>query len=388
MSGNFRITDVLDVAIVAAMVFMGIVWLRRSRARFAALGIGLVGALYLVVSRLEFELTAWILQGFLAVVVIVTVVVFQEDLRRLFERIAVVGLGRRAPPPPPGTVEAITRAMARLASRSIGALLVVPGREPLDRHLEGGIELDGRVSEPLLLSLFDPGSPGHDGAIVVQGERVERFAVHLPLSTAREQLGSHGTRHAAALGLAERCDALCVVVSEERGTLSVAREARLSRLSGPDALAEILRRHLAAIAPAPGPRRRWGAVAARWPEALAALGIAAGLWLVRVPGSDVIEVQRTAPLRIENLPAGFELEGIDPPEVEVTLSGTRWDLFRSRAQPISVRLDALMVSLGRRNFRVTPGQVEHPPDVEAHGVEPSTVRLLVRQTGPVASAPP
>jgi DNA integrity scanning protein DisA with diadenylate cyclase activity len=137
MSGDVRITDVLDVAIVAALVFAGIVWLRRSRARFAALGIGLVGALYLVVSRLGFELTAWILQGFLAIVVIVTVVVFQEDLRRLFERIAVVGLGRRAPPPPPGAVEAITRALSRLASRPIGALLVVPGREPLDRHLEG-----------------------------------------------------------------------------------------------------------------------------------------------------------------------------------------------------------------------------------------------------------
>src|SRR5262245_19282787 len=228
-----RITDLLDVAIVAALVFAGIVWLRRSRARFAALGIGLVGALYLVVSRLDFELTAWILQGFLAVVVIVTVVVFQDDLRRLFERIAIVGLGRRLPEPPPGALEAIVRALSRLASLPIGALLVVPGREPLDRHLEGGVPLDGLVSEPLLLSLFDPGSPGHDGAILVEGERVTRFAVHLPLSTAREQLGAHGTRHAAALGLAERCDALCLVVSEERGTISAASEGRLVPLRGP-----------------------------------------------------------------------------------------------------------------------------------------------------------
>jgi DNA integrity scanning protein DisA with diadenylate cyclase activity len=188
MSGDLRITDLIDIAIVAAMVFAGIVWLRRSRARFAALGIGLVAALYLVVSRLEFQLTAWVLQGFLAVAVIITVVVFQEDLRRLFERIAVVGLGRRTHAPPPGTVEVIARALAHLASHRRGALLVVPGREPLDRHLEGGIALDGRVSEPLLLSLFDPGSPGHDGAVIVRGERVERFAVHLPLSSSRDQL--------------------------------------------------------------------------------------------------------------------------------------------------------------------------------------------------------
>jgi uncharacterized protein (TIGR00159 family) len=383
---DFRITDLLDVAIVAAMIFAGIVWLRRSRARFAALGIGLVAALYLVVSRLGFQLTAWVLQGFLAVVVIVTVVVFQEDLRRIFERIAMMGLGRRLPPPPPGTVDAIARALAQLAARPIGALLVVPGREPLDRHLEGGIELDGRISEPMLLSLFDPGSPGHDGAIVVRGDRVERFAVHLPLSTAREQLGARGTRHAAALGLAERCDALCIVVSEERGTLSVAHDGRI-RSARPEVLPEVLRRHLAALAPAPSRRTRWHVLAERWPEALAAFAIAAGLWLVRVPGSDVIEVRRTAPLRVENLPEGFELEGIEPPEVEVTLSGTRWDLFRSRAQPIAVRIDAVLVALGRRTFRLSPGQVEHPPDIEPLEISPPNARLVVREPGAGTAAP-
>ena len=92
-----------------------------------------------------------------------------------------------------------------------------------------------------------------------------------------------------------------------------------------------------------------------------------------------------APLRVENLPDGYELEGIEPPEVEVTLSGTRWDLFRSRAQPIAVRLDAVMVRFGRRTFRVTTGQVEHPADVEPRSIEPPTVRLLVRETGPSPS---
>ncbi len=387
MSGDLRITDLIDIAIVAAMVFAGIVWLRRSRARFAALGIGLVAALYLVVSRLGFELTAWILQGFLAVVVIVTVVVFQEDLRRLFERIAVVGLGRRTPAPPPGTVEVIARAMAHLASHRHGALLIVPGREPLDRHLEGGIALDGRVSEPLLLSLFDPGSPGHDGAVVVRGERVERFAAHLPLSSARDQLGSLGTRHAAALGLAERCDGLCLVVSEERGTVSIAQDGRLRTLRGTEGLSDALRRHLAAITPVKSPRSRWQGFALRWPEVLAAIAIAAGLWLVRVPGSDVIEVLRTAAIRIENLPPGFEIESIEPEAVEVTLSGTRWDLFRSRGQTVSVRIDAVLVSLGRRTFRLGPGQVDHPPGVEPLEISPTNVRLTVRPSAEAAAEP-
>jgi uncharacterized protein (TIGR00159 family) len=388
MSVDFRITDVLDVAIVAAIAFAGIVWLRRSRARFAALGIALVAGLFLVVSRLGFELTAWILQGFLAIVVIVTVVVFQEDLRRIFERIALLGLGRLTPAPPPGVSDAIARALGRLAGRRIGALVVVPGREPLDRHLEGGIELDGRLSEPLLLSLFDPGSPGHDGAILVNGDRVSRFAVHLPLSTSREQLGILGTRHAAGVGLAERCDALCIVVSEERGTISVARDGRLRVLRGAEELAETLRAHLAAVAPAPAERGRWRALAGRWPEALAALGIAVALWLVRVPGSDVIEVRRRAPLRVENLPAGYVIEGMEPAEVEITLSGTRWDLFQARAQQISVRVDAVMAQLGRRTFRLSTGHVDHPPGVEPLEIVPSSVRLLLRREGAPAPETP
>ena len=387
MTGNLRISDLIDVAIVAAIVFTGIVWLRRSRARFAALGIALVAALDLVVSRLGFQLTAWLLQGFLAVVVVVTILVFQEDLRRLFERIAMLGLGRRTPAPPPGTVEVIARALAHLASRRTGALIVVAGRDPLDRHLENGIALYGSVSEALLLSLFDPGSPGHDGAVIVRGDRVERFAVHLPLSSARDQLGSTGTRHAAALGLAERCDALCLVVSEERGTLSVAHEGRLRTLRGTEGLAEALRRHLGALTPEKTPRSRLRGLVQRWPEMLASLAIAAGLWLVRVPGSDVIEVGRSARVRIENLPAGFEIESIEPEEVEVTLSGTRWDLFRSRAQPVAVRLDGVLVPMGRRTFRLTPDQVEHPPDIEPVAIAPPNVRLAIREAGSATTQP-
>jgi hypothetical protein len=241
------------------------------------------------------------------------------------------------------------------------------------------------VSEPLLLSLFDPGSPGHDGAVVVRGERVERFAVHLPLSSSRDQLGSMGTRHAAGLGLAERCDALCLVVSEERGTVSIAVDGRLRTLRGIEGLSDALRAHLAALTAVQSPRMRWRRLVERWPEALAALAIAAGLWLVRVPGSDVIEVQRTAPIRIENLPTGFEIESIEPEAVEVTLSGTRWDLFRSRAQPVTVRIDAVLVSLGRRTFRIAPGQVDSSPGVEPLEISPPIVRLTVRQAAATTS---
>ena len=251
---------------MAALLWAGIVWLQRTRARLAMLGVGIVGVVYLVASRLGLQLTAWILQGFVAVFVFVVVVVFQDDLRRLFEQIAVWGLRRRPTTSPPQVVDILTRSVARLARTRTGALVVLPGLDPLDRHIEGGIELGARISEPLLLSLFDASSPGHDGAVLVEGDRATRFAVHLPLSTDRGQLGQGGTRHAAGLGLSERADALCVVVSEERGTVSVARDGLLRVLPQPEALASELHSFIAATSPSEAPLARWRGLVSRWRE--------------------------------------------------------------------------------------------------------------------------
>ena len=198
------------------------------RANLALLGLGIIGLFYLVALQLELQLTAWIFQSFFAVLVVLLVVVFQDDLRRLFERIAVLGLRRRRPHTEVGGAAAIYRTLQQLAESHTGALLIIPGREPIERHLQGGVVLDANISEELLLSIFDPHSPGHDGAVLVQGDRLARFGVHLPLSEDNAQLGAGGTRHAAALGLAERCDALWVAVSEERGRISVAAKGKLS----------------------------------------------------------------------------------------------------------------------------------------------------------------
>jgi DNA integrity scanning protein DisA with diadenylate cyclase activity len=155
---ELQLTDVVDMLLVATFLWAAVAWLRKTRARLALLGILFLALVYLVARGFELQLTAWILQGFFAVSVIVVVVVFQEDLRRFFEQIAVWGLGRRPAAAPPDLVDLLVRAVARLASGRRGALLVLPGREPLDRHVEGGISLQGKLSEALLLSLFDPNS--------------------------------------------------------------------------------------------------------------------------------------------------------------------------------------------------------------------------------------
>jgi hypothetical protein len=279
-------------------------------------------------------------------------------------------------------VDTLVRSLATLAQQRRGALIVLPGREPLESHLDGGIALDGRLSEPLLLSLFDPHSPGHDGAVLVEGERVTRFAVHLPLSSDHLQLGHRGTRHAAALGLSERTDALCLVVSEEHGTISVAQAGRLATLPSAQRAGERIRAFASALSPDPasGPRA-WMGFARRWREALLALPVAAVVWSLAVPGSSQGETERKVPIRVTGLPAGYVLEAVEPSAARVVLSGRRRDLLFLDRGSLEVRVDAMLVELGRRSFAISRENVVHPQQVEVVGVEPATVKLSLRQDG-------
>ena len=239
--------------------------------------------------------------------------------------------------------------------------------------------LDARVSESLLLSLFDPHSPGHDGAVVVRGDRAIRFGVHLPLSTDHAQLGSVGTRHAAALGLAERSDALCVVVSEERGSISVARDGRLRLLESPERLAEALGSFQRPRPLAARPERRLRRILGHWPEAAQSLGLAVVLWLVFVPGATLTRTTRTASVEVDNLPAGWVLEEVEPPSIEVTISGRRRDVYLTAPDDLEVRVDALLAQLGRRTFEISADQVQHSASIDVIDVQPTRVKLSLRR---------
>jgi uncharacterized protein (TIGR00159 family) len=370
--------DLLDIIVVAALLWLVIQGIRRTRARHALVGLATLGVVFLIARQLDLQLTARLLQGFFAVLVVILVVVFHEDFRRLLEQVALVGFRRRSPPPP-GTTETLVRAIGALARTRVGALIVIPGRESITRHIEGGIEIDARLSEPLLLSLFDPHSPGHDGAVVLQRGRILAFAVHLPLST--ESAGG-GTRHAAALGLAERCDALCVVVSEERGTIAVARDAAIRHVDDEMALTTQLSSALKQM-PATGDdvQVRW-----RWKEGLAAAGLATALWLLVIPGAGRVEVQRQVPVSVTGVPRGFTIEAIDPPRVAVTLAGSRTDLYLPVSEP-RVRLDGLQIRLGRRRFDLSRADVEVPPGIEVLAVEPPRVQVSVRVSAEPEDAP-
>lgn len=377
--------DLVDIATVGALLFLAIRFVRRTRGRRALTGLTLLGGVYLLARALDLELTASLFQGFFAVLVLVLVVVFQEDLRRLFEQLGSLRGGGARARRGVDVADVIVRAAARLAANRVGALIVLPQREPIESYVEGGIPLDGRLSEPLLLSIFDPSSPGHDGAVILRGANVERFAVHLPLSVNRAALGPGGTRHAAALGLSERCDATCVVVSEERGTVSVARDGAIRVLARPQDLAHELQ--AARGAREEEARQPWWRDRAGVDAVLAAAG-ALALWVVFVPGSALDEVTVPASVTITNLPDDLEIESVEPKQVQVTLRGLRRDLVLSGPDQVVVRVDAYLARMGRRTFALEQDYVRRPEGLDVVAVDPERVKVSLRPAGTAPAAAP
>lgn len=388
---QIRWTDILDVVVVTALVYTGLVWIRRTQAALVATGLFILAGIYLAARALDLQLTAWIFQGFFAVLVIIIVVVFQEELRQLFERLAVWGLGRaggfdRETADP---TDILVTCLSELARERVGALVVLPGSQPVSRHVQGGIELNGRLSVPLLKSLFDPHSPGHDGAVLIEDGEVKRFAVHLPLSRDFAQLSGVGTRHAAALGLAELTDALCIVVSEERGQISVAREGHLWRLSNAHQLSAELERFRETESPA----GNWRAAALQllrenWMEKLASVLLVCGLWLALVPGARPKVVALEVPVRVVNVPPGLVLEEVQPPRVEVVLSGLARTFYLFDSARVVAIVDATLAQFGRRTFELTSQSIERPSQVGVEIIRPGKVKLVMRGTASAGREPP
>jgi uncharacterized protein (TIGR00159 family) len=377
---NIRIADVLDILFVATMFYTASVWVKKTPAAVIVRGLFILVAVYIIARQIGLELTAWIFQGFFAIFLIIIVVIFQEELRQIFERIAVWSFASARPSPlRSDTVDVLTRTLADLARDKIGALVVIQGKDLLARHITGGIESDAKLSEPLVKSIFDPHSPGHDGAVIIEKDRVARFAAHLPLSKDLSQLSDVGTRHSAALGLAELTDALCLVVSEERGRISVARSGRLTPLSNPQELGLQLQQFLQEKYPTAAEQKRLSMHFLRenWLAKVVTLGLAIGLWYVLVPGSERIEATYRIPVTIDNLPQDLVLENVKPSDVQATFVGPKRAFYLFDPSKLKVTVDASLADSGRRTFRISEQNVRYPKDLSLQDLSPQTLQISV-----------
>ncbi|MBN2057710.1 MAG: diadenylate cyclase CdaA [Candidatus Saganbacteria bacterium] len=236
--------DLVDITVVAVMIYYMLLWLQGTRAIPLIRGLVLVLLIYLAGRILGLYTINWFFDKFVALIAVMLVILFQPELRRTLERF---GRGRLLgtlgfAPTPHGSfyVRNIVRAVEQMSEEKVGALIVLERMTGLTEYLESGVRLDALLSSELVVSIFDPRSPLHDGAIVVQGERILAASCLLPLSESRLLDKRLGTRHRAAVGISELSDALVIIVSEKTGTISLAENGYLTRYLTKDQLEEKL----------------------------------------------------------------------------------------------------------------------------------------------------
>jgi uncharacterized protein (TIGR00159 family) len=380
-------TGLLDIAVVNLVIYAFLVAVKRTRRSGLILtGLVIVGLLYLVARKLSLTLTVALLQGFFAVILIAFVVIFQEDLRYFFERVglwwrerSLPRYKRRAHRLPRREVEILARTLGDLARARIGALVVIRGRDALARHLVGGEEVQGRLSEPLLKSIFDPHSLGHDGAVIINGDRIDRLGVHLPLSMNLEKLPRSGTRHAAALGLSERGDALCIVVSEERGAISVARRGDIRTVADAAELAAVLEVFYDEISPRPSVRFWPALFRHNYREKVVALVVAVGLWFLVAHRAQEVERTFTIAVKYDLLGPELQVKETKPEAVRVTFRAPRkaFDFFQE--DEIKLTLELWDAQPGRRQYRITRNELSYPPTLKLEDIAPRQVVVVLEK---------
>jgi uncharacterized protein (TIGR00159 family) len=228
-AGGGWASTILDFIIVFYLIYITLLLIRGTRTVPMAIGLLVIVVLYLVSQKLRLATTYMLLDQFMEVAVIFALIIFQDDIRR-----ALVRMGRFAwllKAKQSQVVEEAARAAANLAQRSLGAIIVFERDAGLDEFIDKGVALDAAVSKELLYTIFIPKmeNPLHDGAVIIKNLRIKEAGAVLPLSGNMHLAKSYGTRHRAALGITEETDAVAIVVSEERGTISLCFEGRISK---------------------------------------------------------------------------------------------------------------------------------------------------------------
>jgi len=224
MIGQLRWQDAVDVGIIAFLVYRLLQIVRGSRAMQMIVGLAVILVAYVSSRVLGLFTLNWILDNFLASIILVVIVIFQSDIRRALTQVGTAplfGTAERVVQRREDIIEEIVQAAAALAGKKVGGLIAMEREVGLNEYMEIGTRLDARVSRELVESVFLPHSPIHDGALVIQKGRISAARCLLPLSANPNLKKTWGTRHRAAIGVTEETDAVAVLISEQEGTVAL-----------------------------------------------------------------------------------------------------------------------------------------------------------------------
>ncbi|MFH1155981.1 MAG: diadenylate cyclase [Pseudomonadota bacterium] len=358
----FRGTNVVRVLGV-----MGVLWFLKQ----GAVSLGLI-------------ITSWAIQGIIAAAALIIIIIFRNEISSILQTRTLKsffwGIPRHQLNTP---LNIIVDSVYEMARKKIGGLIVLPLKHGLTTVVQGGIPWQGKLSQEMLVSVFWPDNPVHDGAVIIQGNQITDVSVILPLSK-REDLPSHfGTRHRAAMGLAEQTDALVLVVSEERGKISLLKESRIYDINDRRVLEKLLLEH----AGDDGSRGYFN----REVLELAVVGVISlvcitGLWFGFSKGMETLATV-DVPVEFMNPDQKMEIFSASAGSVKLVISGSRPLINATSTDQIKIKLDLTKVVPGTNRLTISRENILLPPGIQLKQITPSvldvTVDLPVQKQVPV-----
>ena len=369
-----RWQNVVDFIVLSVAFYLVLIWAKQTRALHLALLIVGFHAAALWAGHFDLTITSWVFEGACLAVIGLLVLLFQAELQHSLLRLdSIAHLRFHAPTASIRTYDAIAAAMFEMAQSRIGALIVLTRKDPISNLVSNGIRIDAEVSKALLEAIFRKDSPIHDGAVLIQGERIAYARLVLPLSGREDVPTQFETRHRAALGLAEGSDALVLVASEERGQVVVIDGRDIHAMPDEPTLRQALYR-LHPERPASIWSKVRGLLFANVRYRLSAVALASLIWGVSFVGGGTTVKDVIAPVEFANVPAGLYIANQPLNTVSVQLRGNSW-VMNPAISGLTAHVDLSGLGEGWHTIRVLSPGLKLPPGVTAERLSPQTISI-------------
>ncbi len=389
MIPTIRIQDIADILIMTVILYQMYSWFRGTRAIQVLIGLGVVTLIYFATRFLDLYMTSWVLQELGTVLIILIIVVFQTEIRQALYRFSLLRhiLDSRQETQH-SQFQDIAETLFRMAANRTGALIVFQGNESLQDLMTNGVIINSEISPQMLESIFYDGAPLHDGAALINNGRIEKAACHLPLSTNPAVPQHLGTRHRAALGLSERSDAVTVVISEERGEVSLVTAGSLQRMSTPTDLILKLDTLLHIKTDKPRITQQQRFFSNMLPKASLLLGVCVFWVLITTRQGQITTI--TAPVRLHGVPDDIVLLRTLPEDVTVQIKSMSSLTPPPSKLDLTAEVDASKITEGTTALRVNHSDITAPSGMIITTVSPASIRVSaekkLRKKVPVKAA--
>lgn len=373
---SIRWQDIIDIALMSYIIFRLYVLFKGTNVFRVLIGIAFLWFFQRIASWLGLIVTSWAIQGITGVAAIILIVIFRNEIRSVLQiknlRSFLWGFHRRSIDTPG---DAIVEGVFQLAGKGHGALVVLPGKEDIHETVHSGINWEGTLSKEMITSIFWPDNPVHDGAAVINGNKITQVGAILPLSRRTDLPSYYGTRHRAAAGLAEASDALVIVVSEERRNVVAAMDSRIFPVGTKKELSGLIKEHIGISSGA-------GRFIKRQKMELALASIfsflfIAVIWWSFTRGVDTL-ISLEIPVEYTNRQKGLDIYDTSSNTVRLDLGGSGARLKSVKSENVSVTVDLSNTRIGTNNCLISEKNVSSlPPGVSLKNIRPPYIEVTL-----------